>query len=200
MSPGTASQSTPTPVDEALLSRYRKGDLQAFNQLYQRHEGPLYRYILRMVQAHQVAADLFQEVWLQLVRPDRPQSDPERFAPWLYTVARHRVLDHLKLLKNQVWEMPEEVGEPDEAASVRVSSPAPQADLADLVHRRRMAQAMLEAVQGLPVLQREAFVLQAETGLRIEEIAQMTDSPVETVRSRLRYARNSLRRQLEAWR
>ena len=183
-----------------MLRRYRRGDLQAFNQLYQRHEGPLYRYILRMVQAHQVAADLFQDVWLQVVRPDRPQHDPERFAPWLYTVARHRVLDHLKLLKNQVWDMPEEISDQEHPTSVQAADPPPLSDVADLVHRRRMAEAMLAAVQALPVLQREAFVLQAETGLRIEDIAQMTHCPVETVRSRLRYARNSLRRQLEPWR
>lgn len=81
-----------------------------------------------------------------------------------------------------------------------VDSNTLQYDLADVLHNLRMGEALLTCVQGLPDLQREAFILQADSDMRIEEIAEMTQSPVETIRSRLRYARNTIRKQMEGWR
>lgn len=187
-------------TDETLLARYREGSTDAFNALYQRHEGALYRYILRMVQQAHLANDLFQEVWMSLIKSSEAFTQDRPFAPWLYTVARNRVIDHLRLPKNGVLASadPEQVaaGSEDDEGELTLAAPDP----AEHLHQRRMAEAFVSCVDALPAVQREAFVLQAESGLSIEEIAGMTHSQVETVRSRLRYARNALRKQMEAWR
>jgi RNA polymerase sigma factor (sigma-70 family) len=191
--------------DEALLALYQDGQMAAFNTLYQRHEGALYRYILNMIQRSQVAGDLFQEVWLAVIRMPQGALESKPFAPWLYTVARHRVIDHLRLAKNIV--LAEVDHDLDSRASSGldadedISDDAGQAfDLADVLHNQRMGEALMKCVQDLPELQREAFILQADTDMRLEDIAALTQSPVETIKSRLRYARNTLRKQMEAWR
>lgn len=191
--------------DEALLALYRNGEMKAFNTLYQRHQGPLYRYILGMIQREHLAKDLFQEVWVAVIRMPQAALVGKTFAPWLYTVARNRVIDHLRLSKNVVVADPEqefiaEDGTAEGARGTAVDLNAGHYDLADVLHRQRLGEAFLKCVQGLPDLQREAFILQADSDLRIEEIAEMTQSPVETIKSRLRYARNTIRKQMEGWR
>jgi RNA polymerase sigma factor (sigma-70 family) len=190
-------------LDEALLQSYVQGDMDAFNALYRRHEGALYRYILGMVQRSQVASDLFQEVWLAVIRA-QSSLDGKPFAPWLYTVARHRVIDHLRLAKNVVLADTERV-DPEASADEMAGDEgqgegALHYDLADVIHNQRMGEALMKCVQDLPETQREAFILQTDTDMRIEDIAEMTQSPVETIKSRLRYARNTLRKQMEGWR
>jgi RNA polymerase sigma factor (sigma-70 family) len=190
--------------DEALLSLYQAGRMDAFNALYQRHEGALYRYILGMVQRRHLASDLFQEVWVAVIRA-HAELGGKPFAPWLYTVARNRVIDHMRLAKNVVMADPdhEAAGDDssrDEVAGDNFMQDGKPYDLADLLHNQRMGEALMKCVQELPDLQREAFILQADTEMRIEEIAEMTQSPVETIKSRLRYARNTIRKQMEGWR
>jgi RNA polymerase sigma factor (sigma-70 family) len=190
--------------DEALLALYRAGQMSAFNTLYQRYEGALYRYILGMVQRAHIASDLFQEVWVAVIQA-QVSLESRPFAPWLYTVARHRVIDHLRLAKNIVLADPELEASLDEHADNdsngnAYNQNAVHYDLADVLHNRRLGEALIRCVQSLPELQREAFILQTESDMRIEEIAQMTQSPVETIKSRLRYARNSIRKQMEGWR
>jgi RNA polymerase sigma factor (sigma-70 family) len=191
--------------DEALLALYRHGEMQAFNTLYERHQGALYRYILGMIQRDHLAKDLFQEVWVAVIRVPQVGLEGKPFAPWLYTVARNRVIDHLRLAKNVVVAEPDQDFMTDDSTSEGASDDAVESnalhyDLADVLHNQRMGEALLKCVQGLPVLQREAFILQADSDMRIEEIAEMTQSPVETIRSRLRYARNTIRKQMEGWR
>lgn len=189
--------------DEALLALYRKGRMDAFNVLYERHEGALYRYILGMVKLAHVASDLFQEVWLSVVKA-QTTLDGKPFAPWLYTVARNRVIDHLRLSKNFVLAEGEneasDRAEPDDSSGEAQHENALHYDLADVLHNQRLGEALIKCVQALPDLQREAFILQSDTDLRLEDIAAMTQCPVETIKSRLRYARNTLRQQLEGWR
>jgi RNA polymerase sigma factor (sigma-70 family) len=192
--------------DEALLALYREGAMDAFNTLYQRHEGALYRYILGMVQRSHLASDLFQEVWVAVIRA-QASLEGKPFAPWLYTVARHRVIDHLRLAKNVVMADPDPASEStsadqtgDDSSCEPHGTGAQHYDLADVLHNQRMGEALMKCVQDLPDVQREAFILQADTDMSIEDIAQMTQSPVETIKSRLRYARNTIRKQMEPWR
>jgi RNA polymerase sigma factor (sigma-70 family) len=191
--------------DEALLALYRHGEMQAFNTLYERHQGALYRYILGMIQRDHLAKDLFQEVWVAVIRVPQAGLEGKPFAPWLYTVARNRVIDHLRLAKNVVVAEPDQDFSADDGTAEgscddTVEANALQYDLADVLHNQRMGEALLKCVQSLPDLQREAFILQADSDMRIEEIAEMTQSPVETIKSRLRYARNTIRKQMEGWR
>jgi RNA polymerase sigma factor (sigma-70 family) len=186
------------PSDEALMAAYGTGDAAAFNTLYARHQGGLYRYVLRTVQAPQVASDIFQDTWMKLVQALAHWNTEQRVAPWLYTVARNRALDHVKLFKNQVHETPEYESTSDEPTPSQSSHDAAlDNDLAHVLHNQRLGAALIAAVEQLPDVQREAFVLQADAGMSLDEIATLTKVGAETVKSRLRYAKTALRTTLQ---
>jgi RNA polymerase sigma-70 factor (ECF subfamily) len=167
------------------MAAYCAGDATGFNALYARHQAKLYRYVLRTVVAPQVASDVFQDTWLKLVQAVADWQPTQMVAPWLYTVARHRALDHVKLFKNQVYESAEfEVAE-DNGLDVD--------DVSSLLHNQRLGVALVAAVESLALPQRDAFLLQAEAELSLEDIAQITGTGIETVKSRLRYARATLK-------
>ena len=73
-------------------------------------------------------------------------------------------------------------------------------DLGDALHQQHMAAALVDCVAALPLAQREVYVLFNEQELSLDAIAQMVDAPTETVKSRLRYARQSVRQTMEVWR
>lgn len=179
------------------MAAYCAGDAGSFNALYARHQARLYRYVLRTVAAPQVASDVFQDVWMKLVQAASSWRAEQAVAPWLYAVARNRALDHVKLFKNQVHETPAyetaeaALGSQDEAGA------GLDYDIADLVHNQRLGAALIAAVEALPTLQRDAFLLQTEAGLSLEAIAQLTETPIETVKSRLRYAKTALKSTLK---
>jgi RNA polymerase sigma-70 factor, ECF subfamily len=166
------------------MAAYCAGDANGFNALYARHQGKLYRYVLRTVVAPQVASDVFQDTWMKLVQAVDGWKPAQMVAPWLYTVARNRALDHVKLFKNQVYETPEfEIANDD----------GKDDDLSSVLHNQRLGAALIAAVETLALPQREAFLLQTEAGLSLEDIAQVTGAGIETIKSRLRYARTALK-------
>jgi RNA polymerase sigma-70 factor (ECF subfamily) len=168
------------------MAAYSAGDTNAFNTLYARHQGKLYRYVLRTVVAPQVASDVFQDTWMKLVQAVEGWKPAQMVAPWLYTVARNRALDHVKLFKNQVYETPE-------FETVEEGDDGEDGDLSLVLHNQRLGAALIVAVETLAPPQREAFLLQTEAGLSLEDIAQVTGAGVETIKSRLRYARAALK-------
>jgi RNA polymerase sigma-70 factor (ECF subfamily) len=181
--------------DEELLAAYAAGDARAFGALYERHERPVYRYFLRQGAVPAVADDLLQETWLAVVKSAARFEPRAKFTTWLYTVARSKLVDHWRAQDPAV---SLDATDDDDAPALQV--PAAESDRPDVrAISRAEAQAFLQAVQALPPLQREAFLLQAEGGLTLEEIAQVTQAGAETVKSRLRYAMTKLRAAMENW-
>ncbi len=165
---------------------YREGDARAFDELYARHRGRLYRYLAH--QAPQQADELFQDVWMRVIRARRDYEPSARFSTWMYRIAHNRLMESRAAILQYE-------DDPDDAAEA-LAAPAdlePQA----LVQRRQAAQRIVAAVGELPAPQREAFLLAEEGELSREEIARCTGVGRETAKSRLRYALARLRRALE---
>ena len=177
--------------DETLLLRYATGDVAAFEELYARHELPLWRYVLRLSGNRATADELLQDTWFAVAR-EAPRFKPDaRFTAWLYTIARNRVIDRHRTTRHHA-----SLDEPaagtgatlgELLADSRATQPAQQAQQA------QQGAAILAALSRLPAEQREAFVLQAESGMSVEEIASVTGTTFETAKSRLRYARDKLK-------
>lgn len=181
--------SAATP-DEALVARYAAGDVAAFEELYARHELPLWRCLLRQCRDRAVAEELMQEVWFTVTREAPKFRADGRFLPWLYTIARNRVIDRHRAQRNT--ESLDAATADEESLAARLEdehSPSPL--LAS--ERSEQGSAILAALSRLPREQREAFVLQAEADLSIEDIARVTGTTFETAKSRLRYAREKLK-------
>ena len=182
--------------DEELMLQYRDGDAGAFEALYARHKGGLYRYLLRQCRNAAAAEELFQDVWMNLIRARAGYTVQARFTTFLYRVAHNRLVDHYRKSKQAtVVSLEDEDGEaiadpPDERER-------PQDETLDA---KRQAGRLMELISELPETQREAFLLQQEGGMSVEEIAQATGVSRETAKSRLRYAMSKLRRGMLEWR
>ena len=186
-------------ADEQLMRAYATGQAAAFETLYDRHSARVWRYILRSTGDAAAADELAQEVWFSVAReagryaprasaPDLPLA---RFTTWLFTLARHRVIDHLRARRPQA-SLDAPLGEGDDT----LAAPSGFGPLRRIETRQQAAQ-LLAALAELPPEQREAFLLQAEAEMSVSDIAVATGVGVETAKSRLRYARAALRRALE---
>jgi len=177
--------------DEALVARYAAGDVAAFETLYSRHELPLWRYLLRNCGERGTAEELMQEVWFTVTREAPRFRADGRFTAWLYTLARNRVIDRHRTRRRH--ESLDATGTDDAPPlAERLADERAPTPLEASV-RAETGAAILSALALLPVEQREAFVLQAETGMSVADIADVTGTNFETAKSRLRYARERLK-------
>ena len=178
--------------DAELMLRYQAGEAAAFDALYARHKGALYRYLLRQVRSAATATDLFQEVWMRVIATRLRYTPRAKFATFLFHIAHNCAIDHHRRARATP------VDELEDADSAITAACAPECDRPDRIveHDQRLAR-FERALHDLPREQREAFLLHEETGLDVAQIAQITQVGVETAKSRLRYAVGKLRRSLD---
>ena len=158
---------------------YRDGDAGAFETLYARHRGALYRFVLRSLKDRGTAEELFQEAWIRVIEARERYAPSARFGTWLYTIAHNLLVDHWRRKGLVLVDSDEE--------------PASGDDPAQRVEARQTAARFLQALEALPPAQREAFLLHEEAGLSVAEIAAATGSNEEAAKSRLRYAMAKLK-------
>lgn len=185
-------------TDEALMLAYRYGEGAAFEALYARWRGPLYRYFLRQCGHAGQADELFQDVFMRVIGAAAGYEPTAKFATWLFRIAHNRLVDHWrKAGREPVDPLPS--GE--DGDDCEFDPPAPEGAAPERqAERRELAKALMAALNALPEVQREAFLLAEEGGLTLEEIASISGVGRETIKSRLRYATRKLRNQLESWR
>jgi RNA polymerase sigma factor (sigma-70 family) len=183
--------------DESLMLRFAAGDIAAFDALYARHELGVWRYVFRSVRVQAVADDLLQDVWFAVARSAPTYTVSARFKTWLFTMAHNRLIDYFRTARHHV-SIDGNADEDGEGGGIG-DTLAADSGFGPLrrLESSEQAAALIAAVERLPREQREAFLLQAEAGLSVEEIAAATGVNFETAKSRLRYARNSLRQQLQ---
>jgi RNA polymerase sigma-70 factor (ECF subfamily) len=167
--------------DEELMAAYRGGDARAFETLYARHRTRLFRFVLRSVQARAIAEELYQEVWMRVIEARTTYAPKARFTTWLYTIAHNRLVDHWRKRGLTLVAL--------EADDV----PSSSSDPADHAQARESLERFAAALEALPALQREAFLLHEEGELSVAEIAAATGANEETAKSRLRYAMAKLK-------
>jgi RNA polymerase sigma factor (sigma-70 family) len=181
------------PSDEALMLQYAQGHAGAFEMLYNRHEKSVWRYVFRSVQNQAVADDLMQDVWLAVAKNAahyEPGRNGAKFKTWLFTLAHHRMIDHTRTAKHHTsLDADDDASQSLHETLVADSGFGPLKQLAS----REQARALLQAVEQLPSDQREAFLLQAEGDLSVQDIAAAMQVSFETAKSRLRYARSKLK-------
>jgi RNA polymerase sigma-70 factor (ECF subfamily) len=173
--------------DSALMLRYRDGDVAAFDTLYRRHNGAIYRYLLRLSGHRDTADDVFQDVWGKIIKARETYRPTAKFTTFLYRVAHNCFIDHVRRNKRHAHGMPLDedlLGNPGESLEMTT-----ERSLA----RERLA----AALPTLPDEQRDAFLLHEEGGLGVDDIATVTGCNRETAKSRLRYAVAKLRKAID---
>jgi RNA polymerase sigma-70 factor, ECF subfamily len=178
--------------DSVLMLRYRDGDMRAFEMLYSRHKGPLYRYIQRLCRDRDVANDLFQEVWGKVIASRERYEPRAQFNTFLFRIAHNCAIDYFRRSGRVSPSQLADVSELEEVLPGR-DLDRPEAQLSEL----QVKADFKRALESLPEEQRNVFVLYEESGLSLEEIGKVTGVAMETAKSRLRYAVSKLRTALK---
>lgn len=191
----------PHVSDEALMIRFQQGDRAAFAVLVRRHKTPLFNFSLRQLRVRSTAEDVVQETFVRVVQNALDFKHEARFTTWLYTIARNLCIDHLR--KGALRKHPSldearssqdgdgpTLGEQTADGRANVERDATSTEL-----RARIA----DAVESLPDDQREVFLMREVANLPFKEIAEITNVPENTVKSRMRYALERLQAALSEY-
>ena len=172
--------------DEELTLAYRGGDAGAFEELYRRHRGGLFRFITRSVRDRAVAEELYQEVWMRAIEARERYQPQAKFITWLYTIAHNRLVDHWRKRGLQVVALDTE--------SEFAANPGYEPER--IAEARQGLERFARELAALPPAQREAFLLHQEAEMSVAEIARATGANEEAAKSRLRYAVTKLKEAL----
>lgn len=182
------------------MQGYAAGRAAAFDALYARHKGGVYRYLLRHCGNAGIADELFQDVWMKAIRARASYIPTAKFTTWLYTLAHHRLVDHWRASGQAKFASIDDEGDAGTREAVE-ALPGPRRYEPEVrLDTHRLGERLSAALATLPIVQRDAFLLQQEAGLSLAEIAELTGVGVETVKSRLRYAIGKLRGELSSLR
>ena len=161
---------------------YQAGNTVAFDTLYEKYRGDVYRFLLRQFDPA-TAEELYQDVWMKLIQARHRYQPTARFRTWLYTITHNHINDHYRKYRM--------TAVVDDNESIETRAPERIAQDQEIL-------AVLHAgIRKLPDLQRETFLLKEESGLSLDEIAEVMGASKESTKSRLRYAMARLREQLK---
>jgi len=180
-------------TDEELVARSRGGDLDSFNQLVVRWERPIYALAYRVIGREEEARDVAQETFLRAYRALGGFKGQAKFSSWLYRITLNLCRDWIRReRRTPVSQAPEGIDIIELAGETE-----PSESIEDLVSRRELGRAVAKAMAMLPEEQRTAIILKEYHGLTFQEIADMLECPLSTVKTRLYQGLTVLRKQLQ---
>jgi RNA polymerase sigma-70 factor (ECF subfamily) len=182
-------------ADEELMVSFQKGEVPAFEELVRRHRHGVYNFIYRFFGNRETSEEVFQEIFLKIYRAAATYSPNGKFTTWLYTIVRNQCVD---TFRRQKIREALSLDSKDENEVGLMDTIAGDETPPDVMSSAREIQGVLEAaLSKLNADQKEVFLLREKEGFKFEEIAQITGVSVNTVKSRMRYALEGLRRALK---
>ena len=182
-----------TWTDEELVAKSIRGDADSFNELVLRWERPIYALAYRTIGREEDARDVCQETFLRAFRALPGFRGQAKFSSWLYRIALNLCRDWIRRERRQPIAQA-----PDGVDLIELASEStPSESIEDLVARKEISAAVARVMAELPEEQRTAILLKEYHGLTFQEIADMQDCPLSTVKTRLYQGLAVLRRQLE---
>lgn len=172
------------------MSAYSQGKAAAFDVLYARHKDATFRFVLRQCHCERaIAEELFQDLWLRVINASRFYRVSAKFTTWLYRIAHNLLVDFYRR-QGRLFHVSLTDNERDEPVALEGAQPQ------NLIADQQSIEKLQAIITGLPVEQREAFLMQQEGGLSLSDIAEATGCKPETVKSRLRYAMKKIRQSM----
>ena len=187
-------------ADELLMVAYQKGDVRAFELLLTRHRKPVFNFILRYVGLRETAEDLLQETFLRVIKGAEAYQRQAKFTTWLYTIARNLCVDQSRRQKHRK----------AQSLDAPMNSSAESGTLLDVIAGSEIASdrqtinkelqlRLHSALARLSEEQREVFLMREFLDMPFKDIAQVVGVPENTVKSRMRYALEKLRLELDEY-
>ena len=170
---------------QLLALRCRRGDREAWRELIAAWEPRLFYYVRRLVPQESDAWDVLQQTWLGAYESIKSLTDTRLLATWLYRIARNKAISHRRARGSRAADLSEIIGDP--AAE----------DEPDTLEEFENAEAVHRALDELSLAHREALTLHFLQDLSLEQIANVLEVPIGTVKSRLHHAKRELRKVLE---
>jgi RNA polymerase sigma-70 factor (ECF subfamily) len=187
----TANWEEPMAVDSEAV-RLRRGDPEVLVGLLERYQHRLYRFLMRMVHDPATAEDLFQQTWLRVAENARRYDASRPLEPWLFSIARNAAIDHLRRVR------PESLDEPLPSGDTRAEMiPGTQPSVVEVMMGQQRSSRLADALGELTPIYCEVVTLRFEEEMKLEEIAEVLQIPISTVKTRLRRALDALRGKLE---
>ena len=182
--------------NEELIEEFNSGRLEAFELLVNRFERPLFFYALRRIQNDEAARDVVQETLIKLTQHAHRYDPTSPLSAWLYTIARNKCIDYLRKRRYREVSIDQSLTSDDEVNLHNfLRDDGPQSG--ERTEAKEIAERIDEALQGINPDQREIFLLREVHGLKFIEIAELLSISENTVKSRMRYALESLRKHLD---
>lgn len=179
-------------TDTELLAQYRHGQVNALERLIKKYRRPLFGFILNMTEGRDDADEIFQEVWFRVIRKIGIYRH-KNFFGWLVRIAHNIIIDRARRAKPDV-SLDDERGESQSLAQVIAGNdPGPLRRVAANELGRNIA----KAVAGLPMNQKEVFLMRVQAGLSFKEVALIQGVSINTALARMQYALAKLRPALQ---
>ena len=191
-SPGSVIRERLRELDDSgVVTSFLAGEERAFQELVDRYQGRLLNFVYRTIGDREKAEDLVQEVFIRVYRHLHRFDRSKKFSTWIYTIASNLAKNELRNRSRNPLVLFQTIKKnwQDEDRPLQFEDPASRPD--DLYRKRHLRALVEETVAMLPEHHRQVFVLRELEGKSYEEIAEITDCNLGTVKSRLNRARNS---------
>jgi len=172
-----------------LIKSYKEGNNEAFEILLGKYKLSLFNYILRMVGIKEVAEDIFQDVWIQVIKVLPRYREQNKFSSLLFKLANSKSIDYLRKNKRDL-----QCGGKVEGVQYRSEVTS---SMQSLIEKKEILSLLNNTVMELPAKQKEVFLLRQHSGLSFKEIAGILDCPLNTVLARMHNAILNLRKTLK---
>ena len=172
-------------IEQLPVAQARAGECAAWDSLFRRYQLPLYVYVFELVRDEQAGLDIVQETFIVAVKYIGGLREDCKFGSWLFGIAHQKVIQHWRQRKEILFdEIPERPDDLEDGPD-------------DLLIRREQEAGFMKLLEQLPLTQRSVLLLHFVEDFPLEEIGRITETPLGTVKSRLHYAKKSLRKLLE---
>jgi RNA polymerase sigma-70 factor (ECF subfamily) len=184
-------------LDYILVKRFQEGDFEAFNELVRRYRKRVYEIAYNFTHNPDDALDLTQDIFLRVFKSLGTFKHRSSFYTWLYSTARHYCIDYIRRQKKfQRVEINENLPyESDDYLYSGGKVPAPN----DRVEREELRKKIKEAIDSLPDMQRQVFILRHYEELSLKEIAKLLNRSIGTIKANLFHANRKLREMLSPY-
>jgi RNA polymerase sigma-70 factor (ECF subfamily) len=175
-------------TDKQLLARYRKGQVDAMEELVEKYRRPLFGYIINMTEGRGQAEDVFQQVWLKAITAIGTYRH-RNFLGWLIRIARNAIIDNARRRR------PEVSLDAERGNGISLIQTVPAKDQGPLqgLEMNDLQQRITDAVGLLPAQQKETFLMRVQADLPFKEIARIQGVSINTALARMQYALEKLR-------